>query len=59
MPICTCDAATIWFEDRSEGEPVLLIHGGLFDPMDGERFAEARRDFGQCLRAVIGGEGGW
>lgn len=32
--------ATIWYEDIGEedDEPVLLIHGGLMDPMNGERF---------------------
>ena len=38
MPICPRDAAAIWYEDEGEGEVVLLVHGGLFDPMDGRRF---------------------
>jgi pimeloyl-ACP methyl ester carboxylesterase len=28
----------IWQDRRGAGDPVLLIHGGLFDPMDGARF---------------------
>jgi pimeloyl-ACP methyl ester carboxylesterase len=38
MPICGRDAAAIWYEDDGEGDAVLLVHGGLFDPMDGRRF---------------------
>src|SRR5947209_1282531 len=38
MPFITADAAELWYEDLGAGEPVLLVHGGLFDPMDGERF---------------------
>src|SRR5215217_3250038 len=38
MPFFARDDAAIWYEDLGEGEPVLLVHGGLFDPMDGRRF---------------------
>jgi pimeloyl-ACP methyl ester carboxylesterase len=40
MPFVERPGATIWYEDRgpADGVPVLLIHGGLFDPMTGERF---------------------
>jgi len=30
--------ATRWWDERGSGEAVLLVHGGLFDPMTGERF---------------------
>jgi pimeloyl-ACP methyl ester carboxylesterase len=32
------DGATLWCDERGQGSTVLLVHGGLFDPMDGERF---------------------
>ena len=38
MPFCPRDEAAIWYEDLGDGEAVLLVHGGLFDPMDGRRF---------------------
>jgi pimeloyl-ACP methyl ester carboxylesterase len=38
MPFCPKDEAAIWYEDLGDGEAVLLVHGGLFDPMDGGRF---------------------
>ena len=41
MPFVEADqGAKLWYEDiRGEaGTPVLLIHGGLMDPMNGERF---------------------
>lgn len=40
MPSVERAGATVWYEDRGprDGECVLLIHGGFYDPMDGERF---------------------
>ncbi|MEM8533102.1 MAG: alpha/beta hydrolase, partial [Chloroflexota bacterium] len=38
MPFVAHDTARIWYDDGGDGPPVLLVHGGLFDPMDGERF---------------------
>jgi pimeloyl-ACP methyl ester carboxylesterase len=38
VPWLVRDDAAIWYEDLGEGAPVLLVHGGLFDPMDGRRF---------------------
>lgn len=41
------DEAAIWYDDDGAGEAgeareaVLLVHGGLFDPMDGARFWRA------------------
>jgi pimeloyl-ACP methyl ester carboxylesterase len=38
LPVVAIDGARIWFEERGAGSLVLLVHGGLFDPMDGARF---------------------
>jgi pimeloyl-ACP methyl ester carboxylesterase len=38
MPYVTNGDADIWYEDYGQGETVLLIHGGLFDHMNGELF---------------------
>jgi pimeloyl-ACP methyl ester carboxylesterase len=38
MPIVETDGALLWRDERGQGESVLLVHGGLFDPMNGERF---------------------
>lgn len=38
MPFVAHDTTRIWYDDGGDGSPVLLVHGGLFDPMDGERF---------------------
>jgi pimeloyl-ACP methyl ester carboxylesterase len=38
MPTIDRPGATIFWEERGDGEGVLLVHGGLFDPMTGERF---------------------
>jgi len=38
MPTIDQQEATIFWDDRCVGDAVLLIHGGLFDPMTGERF---------------------
>jgi pimeloyl-ACP methyl ester carboxylesterase len=38
MPTADRDGATIAWDDRGNGDAVLLVHGGLFDPMTGERF---------------------
>ena len=38
MPFVEHNLARIWYGDDGDGRPVLLVHGGLFDPMDGERF---------------------
>jgi pimeloyl-ACP methyl ester carboxylesterase len=40
MPVIERDDATLWYEHLGDqdGAAVLLIHGGLFDPMTGERF---------------------
>ncbi len=38
MPYVDHHQARIWYLDEGEGPAVLLIHGGLFAPMDGEKF---------------------
>ena len=38
MPVTDRAGASIFWDERGEGEVVLLVHGGLFDPMTGERF---------------------
>jgi len=38
MPFTQNEQTTLWYTDQGSGHPVLLIHGGLFDPMDGKRF---------------------
>ncbi len=38
MPFVEHNQAHIWYGDDGDGRPVLLVHGGLFDPMNGERF---------------------
>lgn len=38
MPAIARVDATLWWEERGSGQAVLLVHGGLFDPMTGERF---------------------
>ena len=38
MPTVSRGEADIWYRDDGDGLPVLLLHGGLFDSMDGERF---------------------
>jgi len=44
MPVAPNVEATVWYDDDGAGEAgeaVLLVHGGLFDPMDGARFWRA------------------
>jgi pimeloyl-ACP methyl ester carboxylesterase len=38
MPFVDIDGATLWCDVRGQGSTALLVHGGLFDPMDGARF---------------------
>ncbi|HYI13788.1 MAG TPA: alpha/beta hydrolase [Thermomicrobiales bacterium] len=38
MPVTDRADASIFWEERGDGEAILLVHGGLFDPMTGERF---------------------
>lgn len=38
MPFVERNSARIWYGDAGSGPATLLVHGGLFDPMDGERF---------------------
>ncbi len=38
MPTVDQSGSTIVWDERGDGEAVLLVHGGLFDPMTGERF---------------------
>lgn len=38
MPTTNRPGASIVWDERGNGEAVLLVHGGLFDPMTGERF---------------------
>jgi pimeloyl-ACP methyl ester carboxylesterase len=38
MPTTKRPGASIYWDERGSGEAVLLVHGGLFDPMTGERF---------------------
>jgi pimeloyl-ACP methyl ester carboxylesterase len=38
MPSIDVPGALLWYADLGSGEPILLVHGGLFDPMAGERF---------------------
>jgi pimeloyl-ACP methyl ester carboxylesterase len=38
MPLVDADGATLWCDARGHGATALLVHGGLFDPMDGARF---------------------
>ncbi len=38
MPVIDHAGATIWWNDCGSGQAVLLIHGGLFDPMTSDRF---------------------
>ena len=40
MPFVEHGQASIWYTDRGGGEALLLIHGGIFEPMDGARFWE-------------------
>lgn len=40
MPYAQNERTTLWYSDQGAGDPVLLIHGGLFDPIDGKRFWE-------------------
>lgn len=40
MPFTQNEQTTLWYTDRGSGPPVLLVHGGLFDPIDGQRFWE-------------------
>ncbi|NOK60717.1 MAG: hypothetical protein GFH27_549297n318 [Chloroflexi bacterium AL-W] len=40
MPFVAHDTARIWYDDEGDGTPVLLVHGGLFEPMNGECFWE-------------------
>ncbi len=44
MPVAPNVEAAVWYDDDGAGEAgeaVLLVHGGLFDPMDGARFWRA------------------
>jgi pimeloyl-ACP methyl ester carboxylesterase len=38
MPTVDRDGTTIAWDDRGNGDALLLVHGGLFDPMTSERF---------------------
>ena len=38
MPVCERVGARIFYEDRGDGPPVLLVHGGLHEPMSASRF---------------------
>lgn len=38
MPFVAARDAQLWYAEHGQGASVLLVHGGLFDPMDGERF---------------------
>jgi pimeloyl-ACP methyl ester carboxylesterase len=38
MPFCERDGVRISYEDRGDGPPVLLVHGGLHERMTGSRF---------------------
>ncbi|MEO6892720.1 MAG: alpha/beta hydrolase [Ktedonobacteraceae bacterium] len=38
MPFVEHGDARVWYSDQGQGPAVLLIHGGIFDPMNGERF---------------------
>jgi pimeloyl-ACP methyl ester carboxylesterase len=38
MRAVECTGATLCWEEFGSGPAVLLVHGGLFDPMTGERF---------------------
>lgn len=40
MPFTQNGQTTLCYTDQGSGLPVLLIHGGLFDPIDGKRFWE-------------------
>ena len=40
MPFRQNEQTTLWYTDQGSGHAVLLIHGGLFDPMDGRCFWE-------------------
>jgi pimeloyl-ACP methyl ester carboxylesterase len=40
MPFTQNGQTTLWYTDQGSGHPVLLIHGGLFDPIDGKHFWE-------------------
>lgn len=40
MPFTKNEQATLWFTDKGSGPPLLLIPGGLFDPINGKRFWE-------------------
>jgi pimeloyl-ACP methyl ester carboxylesterase len=40
MPFTQNEQTTLWYTDRGSGPPVLLVHGGLFDPINGQRFWE-------------------
>lgn len=38
MPFVTSDKAQLWFATAGEGSPIVLVHGGVLEPMDGARF---------------------
>lgn len=38
MPFVTSGKARLWFSEQGDGTPVMLVHGGLLEPMDGARF---------------------
>jgi pimeloyl-ACP methyl ester carboxylesterase len=38
VPVCDRAGARIFYEDRGDGPPVLLVHGGLHERMGGSRF---------------------
>jgi pimeloyl-ACP methyl ester carboxylesterase len=40
LPFVERGNAKIWYNDQGQGSAVLLIHGGMMEPMDGERFWE-------------------
>jgi len=54
MPTIEHAGATIWCMEEGRGESVLLVHGGLFDRMDGERFWQVPRIVDDLLTAGYG-----
>lgn len=38
MPFAQSGNARIWYDTAGDGEPVVLVHGGLLEAMDAHRF---------------------